>query len=186
MSDVKKVRTPEFRVSFPNVFEPVGFNGSPPKYSICMLFDKGTDISALKKEAYKAAQEKWGDKAKGMVESGKVRMPFRDGDEDKPDVDGYKNCVFMNCSSKQKPGLVDQDVNPIMDKNDFYAGCYAHATVKPFAYDTAGNKGVSFGLQNIQFIRDGDSFSGRSRAEDDFAPAEGAKEKFESDEDMWS
>ena len=86
MSEVKKVLTPKFRVSFPNVFKAHSFNNSDPFYSITMLFDKDTDISALKKIANAAKKEKWGDKPpKGL------RSPFRDGNEkeSRTDPQGY-------------------------------------------------------------------------------------------------
>ena len=59
MSEVKKVLTKKFRVSFPNVFKPHSFNNGDPFYSITMLFDKDTDISDLKKLANAAKKEKW-------------------------------------------------------------------------------------------------------------------------------
>jgi hypothetical protein len=43
------------------------------------------------------------------------------------------------------------------------------ATLTAYAYDTAGNIGVAFGLQNLQFVRDGEErFDGRTNAADDF------------------
>jgi hypothetical protein len=156
--------TPEFRASFPNVFTARSdFDGQEPKFSIVMLFDKKTDISALKKLCEQAVKEKWGDKVPKNL-----RSPFRDGDTDKPDMDGYAGCVFVRASSKGRPGLVDASVTPIVNQEDFYAGCYARATVNAFAYDKAGNQGVAFGLQNVQKLRDGEPFSGRTKAEDDF------------------
>lgn len=174
-----KVVTPEFRVSFPQVFTPKGFNDQEPKYSVVMLFDKKTDISALKKAASAALTEKWGDKSKWPKN---LRLPFRDGAE-KEGTPGYENCIFVTASSKQKPGLVDKDVQPIIDQSDFYAGCYARATLNAFAYDMAGNKGVSFGLNNLQKIKDGKAFSGRTRAEDDFEPLADSSDDIESYDD---
>ena len=85
-----------------------------------------------------------------------------------------------------KPGVVDQNVQPIIEAEEMYAGCYARATLTAYAFDTAGNRGVAFGLQNIQKIRDGEPFTGREKAEDEFeaiesvgddsAPAEVTKE----------
>ena len=37
-----------------------------------------------------------------------------------------------------------------------------------FPYSAMGNNGISAGLNNVQFIRDGEPLGGRSRAEDDF------------------
>ena len=166
-----KVLTPEFRVSFPNVFKPKSsFEGQPEKYNCVMLFDKATDISALKKAAKLAIAKKWGDKVpKGL------HNPFKDGDE--KDYDGYEGCIYVNASSIQKPGLVDANVEPIISQGDFFAGCYARATVVAYAFENKLKKGVSFDLLNIQKIRDGEPFGfSRPKAEDDFEAIEGGSE----------
>ena len=42
-------------------------------------------------------------------------------------------------------------------------------------YDTNGNKGVSFGLQNVQILDNDEAWGGtRARAEDEFEPVESA------------
>lgn len=82
--------------------------------------------------------------------------------------------TFLNLKSKQKPGLVNEKVEDIIESSEFYAGCFARATVRPYAYDAKGNCGVAFGLQNIQKMKDGDSLGSKTKAQDDFAPIEGA------------
>lgn len=165
------VMTPEFRVSYPYVFKPQqpmkGSEGKDPKYSVVMLFKKGEDLSKLKAAAQAAAVEKWGaDQAKWPKN---LRVPFRDQGE--KESEGYEEgAVFVTATSKAKPGLVDANLNHIIDESEFYAGCYARATVRAFAYDNAGNRGISFGLQNVQKLRDGESLSGRVKAEDEFQP----------------
>jgi hypothetical protein len=98
-----------------------------------------------------------------------MRAPFRDGAE-KEDLEGYgPDVVFATASSETRPGVVDQQVRPLTAAdNAIYAGCYAQAYVRPFAYDRAGNRGVSIGLGNVQKVRDGEPFSGNRRPEDDF------------------
>jgi hypothetical protein len=159
----KKVTTPEFRVSFPAVFKPKAFEQQEAKYSIVMLFDKRVDLKDLKRAALNAAIEKWGPK-EGWP---KIRLPFKNGDE-KQDLQGYPGTIVVNASSKQRPGVVDKAVQPILDESQFYAGCYARATLIAFAYDKAGNRGIGFALQNIQKLRDGEPFSGRKKAEEEF------------------
>lgn len=159
--------TPEFRVSFPAVFQAKSAaEGQEPKFSITMLFPKTTDITPLKNAVAAAIREKWGDDKtkwpKGM------RLPFRDGAE--KDYEGYADTTFCTASSKMRPGLVARDMTPIISPEEFYGGCYARATIAAFAYDKAGNKGVSWGLRNIQKIKDGEPFSGRSKPEADFEP----------------
>ena len=157
--------TPEFRVSFPSLFKATRFNeASEAKFSVTMLFPKDADLTELKKEAAQVAKEKWGDKVpKGL------KTPFRDqGDFDH---EGYENgAVFIRASSKQRPGVVDKKVQSIVDDSEVYPGCYARATIRAYAFDVPGNKGVAFGLQNFQKLRDGDPISGRSKPEDDFSP----------------
>lgn len=175
---VRKVTSPKFRASFPWLFEPQppmeGSQGEP-KYSVVMLFDKAAQASpefkAMKQLANAAIKDKWGDKPPVNL-----RNPFRDGAE-KPELEGYGDgVVFVSASSKMQPGLIDGRLNRIMSRDvgpdGFYAGCYARATLTAYAYDKAGNKGVAFGLQNVQKLGDGEAFSGRTRAEDDFEQVE--------------
>jgi hypothetical protein len=166
--DPNKVTTPVFRVSFPAVFTPRKNDqdaNAVPKYSVQMIFPKTTDITKLKDAARKAVIEKWGaDKAKWPKN---LMLPFRDGSE--KDYEGYgPDVIFVSASSKMKPGLVDQNMQAIIEPSEFYGGCYAHATVNAFAWSFMGKNGVSFGLRNIQKVRDGEPFSGRSKPENDF------------------
>lgn len=179
----KKATTPEFRVSFPHVFEKhSGFDGQEPKFSLVMLFPKNVDLKELRRAAFNAATEKWGPKEKWPKN---MRMPFRDGDE-KTDLNGYEGHFFVSASSKQKPQVVgNKKVDgafPRIEKEDeqFYAGCYARATLIAFAYDKMGNKGVSFSLQNVQKLRDGEQFSGRKNAEDEFDEVEDGSDNAEN------
>lgn len=172
----KMVKTPKFRVSYPNVFTPSSFPGQEPKYGVTMLFPKNTDLSALKALAKEAIEAKWPDpvqRAK-ITSNPNFKNPFRDGDVEKPDTDGYKGCIFVRATSKMKPGLVDRNVQPIMSEEEFYAGCYAIAAVTAYGFNTAGNVGVAFGLQHLQFMEHGEPFSGRGTPEDVFEALEGA------------
>lgn len=176
------VITPEFRVSFPAVFKPKKneLNGKD-EYSVVALFKKGADLSKLKAEAQRAIEDKWGkDKTKWPTS---IRSPFRDQGERKKNVDGKEvlpagyeaGAIFLNLKSSQRPGVVDQNVQDIIDETQFYPGCWAKASIRAYAYDNKGNRGVAFGLQNIQKVRDDDPLAGRSHAQDDFAPIEGAE-----------
>ena len=97
-----------------------------------------------------------------------------DGDTDR-DVEKnpeYKGCYFVNCNSGQKPGVVDAQLNPIMDKSEVYSGCYARASINFYAFNVDGNKGIASGLNNVQKLADGERFGGGSRASDDFTAVE--------------
>lgn len=165
----KRILTPKFRVSYPQVFEPRSFAaGQEAVYSITMLFPKSTDLSALRGAAKKAAQEKWGD----QIPRG-LKSPFRDGDTDDTisGYDGYAGMIAVRATSRFKPQIVDQDLNDIIDQKEFYPGCWARATLLAFAYSNVG-KGVSFGLQNIQKLDDDENLAGRRSAYEDFSESE--------------
>lgn len=173
-----RVVTPHFRVSFPHLDKPhSGFKNQEPVYSLQMLFPKGTDLIELKKAVHQAKINKWGkDKAKWPKE---LRSPFKDGNE--KNLENYKDMTVIEARTKLKPGIVDRDCNEIMDPKEVYAGCWARATLTCYAYDTGANRGVSFGLQNVQKVKDDTAFSGKKNAKDDFDKIEGLDDDFDAD-----
>lgn len=178
---MQKIVTPVFRVSFPQVFEPKALaDGQAKKYSLTMLFtlaeiakspSEAKAWQAMKDALVVAAKEKWGAK----IPTG-MKSPFRDGME-KEQYQGYgKGVTFIAASTTTRPGLVDKQLQKIIAPEDFYAGCYARASVNAYGWQYMGKSGVSFGLQNIQKIDDGEPFGGRTRAEADFDSATGLSE----------
>lgn len=190
-----KVTTPEFRVSYPKVFKPeLNKLSKQEEYSLVALFPKGADLSKLKKACQQAVEEKWGKDSSKWPKN--LRLPIKDQSETRVNAEGetvanaghVNGAQYVNLKSKQRPGVVDRAVQPILSEADFYAGCYAIATVTVYAYDQAGNRGIAFGLQNIQKTREGEPLSGRMKAEQEFAPIEGAASDFgpvESSNDLF-
>lgn len=175
---MRNLVTPEFRMSYPNLTKPrMNKLSKKLEYSVAALFKKGEDLSALKAAVLEACEEKWGkDKTKWPQN---LRTPFRDqADRAKPNEKGERvlpegyvaGAIYLNLKNERKPGVVDANVQPILDENEIYGGCYARASVQVYAYDFGGNTGVNFSLQNVQKTRDGDPFSHRVRAEDEFMP----------------
>jgi len=182
MTKTNQVYTPEFRVSFPEVFQPKAVNaGDKEKYSIQMIFridastanpgEKVADLGEMGALLAQTAAAKWGaDKTQWPAN---LKFPFRKGEEKKSD--GYgAGTVFCSASTIERPGIVNEQNKPILMPSDFYAGCYAIATLNAYAWTYMGKSGVSFGLRNIQKVRDGDPFSGKNRPENDFKPIPGA------------
>lgn len=174
------VLTPKFRVSYPNVFNARENEMSGKmEYSVVALFDKGTDLSELRKVAKEAVIKKWGADEKKWPKT--LKSPFRDqGEREKEDgtmPEGYvEGAKFLNLKATRRPGLVDQELNDIIDETKFYGGCYARAEVNAYAYDMKGNKGVAFGLNNLQKVADGDPFGNRTPASEAFSPIEEVEE----------
>lgn len=173
----KVIVTPfEFRLAFPAVFEPKVVEGSNsgPKYSITMLMEKETDLSALREIVREAIVEKWGpDKAKwpqGLI------MPIHDSDKEGKTWAGFPGMIFARASSKYPPGvfgaMTDKatglpesaytpqgQLKPGWDRR-VYGGCWCRAQINAYAFDYMGKKGVSFGLTSIQVTRDDEPFGG--------------------------
>lgn len=153
-----------------------------PKYQITLIFDEDTNLRAMEKAAEEVALEAFGAKWKQLRDKGRIKWPFRDNDEREDDdgnpVPGFENPgVHVGFKTKDKPGIVDADAEPIMDKAEIYDGMRARVSCRPFAYDNE-SKGVAFYLINVQKLGDGDRLSGDPSAEDDFAkPAKGGKGK---------
>lgn len=135
-----------------------------------MLFEKdGTDLTDLKRAVAAAATAEWGERSKWPQG---LKLPFRDGDE-KSDLAGYEGTTFCSASSKSRPQVIDQKLNPIVAEDEsFYSGCYARATLIAYAWSNKFGKGVSFSLQNLQKLGDGEQFSGRRNATEEFDAVE--------------
>lgn len=172
MEHTTKVITGKVRFSFANVWEPKSINGGDEKYSVSLIIPKSdkktiADIKAAIEQAKKEGLSKFGGKAPANL-----KLPLRDGDVDRPDDEAYKDSYFINANSKDRPGIVDKNVKPILDQSEVYSGCYGRASITFYAFNQNGNKGIACGLQNLQKLADGEALSGRSRAEDDFSSAE--------------
>ena len=171
MSSTKVITGPKTRFSYANVFEPKSINGGDAKYSVSLLIDKKDKktldkIEAAVQAAIEEGKGKWG----GKIPK-KLKLPLRDGDEERDD-DAYAGKMFLNANSSAKPGVVDEDLNPIMDADEFYSGCFGRASVNFYAFNSNGSVGIACGLNNLQKLADGDRLSGGASAEEDFGAIE--------------
>jgi hypothetical protein len=173
-----KVTTGKVRLSYAHLFEPHAIEGNEPKYSVSVIIPK-TDTDTLKavKEAVEQAKKDGVSKFGGKIPP-TLKTPLRDGDAERPDDEAYKNCYFLNASSKQKPGVVDKNVQPVLDQSEVYSGCYGRLTLNFYAFSASGNKGIAAGLGNVQKLEDGEPLGGFTRAEDDFDSIESAEDDF--------
>lgn len=170
MSTTKAV-TGLTRFSFVNVWEPKAMSeGDTPKYSVSIIIPK-SDVRTIKKvkEAIQAAFEQGINSKFGGKEPVRWKNPLRDGDEEKPESAEYANAYFINANSLNKPGIVDKDVNTILDQEEIYSGVYGRASINFYPFNFNGSKGVAAGLNGLQKLKDGDRLSGANfNAEEDF------------------
>ena len=169
MAKAIKVVTGKVRFSYAHVFTPqASQEGGTPKYSVSIIIPKSDKetIEKINKAIEQAKEDNkavWG----GTVPKG-LKGGLRDGDEEKDDP-AYANSYFINANSSQKPGVVDADLNAILDQSEFYSGCLGRASISFFAYNSNGSKGVGCGLNNVQKLEDGEKLGGASSASDDFS-----------------
>lgn len=157
------------RLSYANIWEPKSINGGKEKYSVSLIIPKSDTktVTAIEKAIDAAIEEgigKFGGKKPNKVA---LKLPLRDGDLEKDDVN-YKDAYFINANSITAPQIVDKQVQPILDQAEVYSGCYARVSISFYAFNTNGNRGVACGLGNIQKICDGEPLGGHSSASDDF------------------
>lgn len=156
------------RASYANIWEPKSINGGDPKYSISLIIPKDDEstikaINEAVEEAKQNGKEKWGGKVPANL-----KMPLRDGDDERDDDPAYENSYFINANSKNAPEIVDGYKNKITDETAVYSGCYIRVSVNFYPFNESGNKGIAAGLGNIQKVRDGEPLSGGTTAADDF------------------
>lgn len=166
-----KVVTGKVRFCYVNVFEPTAMNeGDTPKYNICILIPKD-DAKTIEKinKAIEAAKQ--AGKAKLADKNGKIpsnlKLPLHDGDDERGDDPAFEGMYFINANSQRKPSIVDKDLNPIMEKEEFYSGCYGRASINFYAFNVS-SKGIAAGLNNLQKLEDGEMLAGGSTPEEDF------------------
>lgn len=172
---MSKVVTGTVRLSYANVWTPRAANeGSEPKYSASIIIPKAdtATVDAIKKAIEVAIQEGVGKFGGKIPPRATLKLPLRDGDEERPDDEAYKNAYFLNATSKLAPGIVDKHVQPILDHSEVYSGVYARVSLNFYAFNTSGNRGVACGLGNIQKIRDGEPLGGKTAPSADFGSIE--------------
>ncbi len=171
----QQLTTSEVRLSYVTVFVPREDQSKRLKYSVTCLLPK-TDVTGynqLMAAIQAEAQAEANGKLKG-VSIQHVKHPIHDGDgvtqNGTPFGDECKgHWVFTAaCSEDRPPAVVDQRVQPIMDKSQIYSGCYGHVAISIYAYDNQ-SKGIGFGLNGLQKTRDGEALGFNFNAQNAFS-----------------
>ena len=173
-NQLKVVTGPNTRFSYVNAWEPKSINGGTPKYSVSLIIPK-SDTKTIEKikaaidAAYLEGESKLKGNGRSVPPLATLKTPIRDGDVERSDDPVYANAYFINANNSSAPGIVDADLQPIIERSEIYSGVYGRASVNFYAFNTNGNKGIACSLNNLQKIRDGEPLGGKSNAEEDFA-----------------
>jgi len=174
----KPARTsPPVRVSYTqSLFTPKAFQqGQDPKYSVTVMIDKTNAeqmafMKAIHADAQAALAEAWPDQAKRprIALVGETKSLIKDGDktlgndgvplvEKNPEYAGH---YLIRVSAKQKPVVVDRNRQEIIDPAVVYGGCVCKVNLNVYTFDTQANKGVTAGINGVQFWADGERLGG--------------------------
>jgi hypothetical protein len=158
------------RLAFPQLFEAKSVNGSEPAFSASFIVPKGhPQFAEIEKAVEQVANEKWGAKSKAVLTQLKSggKVPLRSGD-DKASYNGFEGNFYISARTKSRPAVVDRD-RGVLTQSDGkpYAGCYVNVSLDLWAQDNQFGKRVNASLRGVQFVKDGEAFSGSSPASAD-------------------
>lgn len=165
-----KVVTGVVRLSYPHLFEPAAVNdGEKKKYSCAILIPKSDTATIAKiQAAQKAAAEEGKAKLGGKIPAN-LKVPLRDGDEEKPEDEAYAGHYFLNATSNTQPQVIDKS-GMTLTEEDVYPGCYVRVSLNMYAFNAEQkSKGIAAGLNNVLKVKDGERLDSRTSADEDFA-----------------
>ncbi len=184
------VTTGKVRLSYAHLTEAVAIQeGQEKKFSASFIIpkkDKKTTekiVAAIKQATQRGVETKWGGK-----KPAKLKLPLRDGDEERPEDEAYANSYFINANSKTRPFAVDERKHEYASIEEIdehvYSGCYVYANLSFYPYDAAGNRGVACGLNGVMKAADGEPLSSRVSAETAFADIEVENNDYDDLDDL--
>lgn len=158
--------TQPVRLSFPSLFEkkPTARGGDRLAYQAAILLPPDTDLAPYHAAMKAAMLDKFGK----VLKLPAAKNPIKDCAE--KDLDGYdEGWHFINVKSGYQPSVVDQRRQEIIDPERIYAGCWVRMHINAWCWDhPVGGKGVSFSLNAVQLVRDGERLDGRRATTDMF------------------
>jgi hypothetical protein len=170
--------TGKVRLSYVNVFKPKQDGVGAGKFSITLLIPKSDMATkALIDNAIAECRAASAPTFGGKIPP-QLQMPIHDGDglrqSGEPFGEECRGHWVMSASSLNQPGVVDAAVQPILNPSELYSGCYGRVSIRFYAYNKNGNRGIACGLGNVQKLADGEPLAaGMTTAESDFgAPAQ--------------
>ena len=146
------------RLSFPSLFKKAVYEGEEKKYEATLLIPKESkQAKRLRAAAEEFAEETFGE---GKVPKALKYTCLVDGDT--KDYDGYEGMLAFKGGSGKRFPVVDVDKTPLAEEDGRpEAGDYVNAVVS-FWYSNhpKGGKQILGNIGAIQFVKEGEHFSG--------------------------
>lgn len=173
-----KIMLPGLRMAFPSIFEASSIEGGTPKFNLKLVVPPSNTalVKQLDDAMMTVAKEKWGAKAESvfaaLVKTGKkpevcfVREGYKNRDGEV--YSGFEDQFYFTASSDTRPLIIDRDKSPLIAADGRpYAGCYVNTSVEIWAQDNKWGRAIRAQLKGVQFVKDGDAFSGGAPASPD-------------------
>lgn len=165
-SPASRLVTPPVRLMFPELFRaaPVMKDKNKMRFQATLLIPPSVDMKPFH-EAVKAAMlADWGAVQRISGRS----SPFKRCDDQEKQYNGMApGWVMIRTNSKFAPHVVDQKRQDILEEDRIFAGCWCRFAIHAFTWDDP-ERGVSFGLDAVQLIREDTRLDGRKGPEDLF------------------
>lgn len=151
--------TPKGRLSYPHLLTRNTEGNYPSdKYETLLLIPKTEDISVLVKACEAVLMDMFSDEYAGLDQL--KNPPVRDGDEKGGEYAGH---WFIKAKSDNRPAIVGPNPKVVIDSPELvYGGQNARLSLSVYGYKKPGNKGIAFGLKNVQILGGGEPFGGGS------------------------
>ena len=139
-------------------------------FSCTLIFEK-KERPFFEKMILGVINEAFGAKAPEMFKSGVIRNPIYAGDskeariketnEIKPGLGPDVFFLRVQAGADRPPFVIWKDPNRQETEETVYSGCYGKAVLQAFSWDdTQGGKGVSFGIEGFQKLKEGERLGG--------------------------
>lgn len=167
----------DVRIAFTEHLHVAGtFQNGPgkKKFGCKLLIGKNhLQIGDVKTEIMRLAAEEWKDKAEIVIGGLKESDYFAFHDGDFKEWDGFPGNYYINAKNATKPTYVHKDPgtkeNPNLitaESGKLYSGCYVNAIISFWTWLKPKNQ-MNCNLLGLQFLRDGEAFTGGGTASTD-------------------
>lgn len=167
-----KVKIPNIRMSFNDLFTPVSVNDGAPRYSATFLIPKsnGDLVKTINNGIIEVAKAGFDKDWQAVLNKsrGSGNFPMLDGDLQT--YAGYGGNWYIRANrraSEGPPKLYNRNKTQLTDNGTIYSGCYVNALLEFWAQNNKWGRVVRTSLLGVQFYAEGERFGGGSQATDD-------------------
>lgn len=173
---------PGVRISYPHLFTPhVAPGATEAKYGGALIIPNNAPAvpenqlpgGTLLEQIFNARASILAGDLKGAAPAPGKDLPCYPGPTREPNNPDFAYVYILSANNKTKPAVVDGNMQPVMDVDLIYPGCYVNASVSIYFY-AKPVKGIAVGLDGVQFLRDGPRLDNKPTASQMFKPIAGA------------